>query len=311
MAKLASVWIYSDDGDIGELSTAGHELAESVVAVIIGDREQAEKAVAGGADEVYLIQSEKGRISEDYVPTIKDLISQKKPNVILMAASKRGRLIAGRLAAAFKTSVLTDACKLWVEDGKVLCERMVYGGTAVRVEKSEASLSIVLISKGMFNAFLPDESRQGSITEVEFVPPGNSIRFVERHPKVGESVNLAASKKVVGIGRGLAKKEDLQLIQELAGLLGAEIGCTRPISEGQNWMGRERYIGVSGVMLKPDFYMAIGISGQIQHMVGVNSARMIIAINKDKNAPVFKQADYGIVGDLYTIVPKIIERLKN
>ena len=100
------------------------------------------------------------------------------------------------------------------------------------------------------------------------------------------------------------------MIRELAGVLGAEVGCSRPIAEGENWMERERYIGVSGVQLKSDLYLMLGISGQIQHMVGGNGAKVIIAVNKDKNAPIFNYADYGLVGDIYKVVPELTKLLK-
>ena len=100
------------------------------------------------------------------------------------------------------------------------------------------------------------------------------------------------------------------MVEELAGLMEAEVGCSRPVAEGMNWLPKERYIGVSGAMLKPDLYLALGISGQVQHMVGVNQAKAIVAINKDKAAPIFSQADYGIVGDLYKVLPSLIEKFK-
>ncbi|MEG0324382.1 MAG: FAD-binding protein, partial [Raoultibacter sp.] len=138
----------------------------------------------------------------------------------------------------------------------------------------------------------------------------SGFKLVERKPRTVEAVNLTAARRVVSVGRGIQNKEDLALIDSLAAVLEAEVGCTRPIAEGQDWMSRERYIGVSGVMLKPDLFVTVGVSGQVQHMVGAAGAKTIIAINKDKNAPVFKQVDYGIVGDLYEVVPKIVETMK-
>ena len=148
------------------------------------------------------------------------------------------------------------------------------------------------------------------VTQLPASAEASGITLVERKPRQVESVNLAAARRVVSVGRGLEKQEDLALIEELARALEAEVGCTRPIAEGVNWMARERYIGVSGAMLKPDLFVAVGVSGQVQHMVGATGAKTIVAINKDKNAPVFKQADYGIVGDLYEVVPQLVESLK-
>ena len=141
-------------------------------------------------------------------------------------------------------------------------------------------------------------------------PAAGAIEIVSTSVRDTEAVDLCAAKRVVSIGRGLAAKEDLALIEGLASALEAEVGCTRPIAEGQAWLARERYIGVSGVMLSPDLFVAVGLSGQIQHMVGAAGAKTIIAINKDKSAPVFKQCDYGIIGDLYDVVPQLTAALK-
>ncbi|MFK0554848.1 FAD-binding protein [Escherichia coli] len=121
----------------------------------------------------------------------------------------------------------------------------------------------------------------------------------DKHPAM---LLLAATKR----GKALAARLSVQLN---AAVLNAEVGCSRPIAEGENWMERERYIGVSGVLLKSDLYLTLGISGQIQHMVGGNGAKVIVAINKDKNAPIFNYADYGLVGDIYKVVPALISQL--
>ena len=115
---------------------------------------------------------------------------------------------------------------------------------------------------------------------------------------------------VVSVGRGIEKKEDLAIARELADVLDGEIGCTRPISEEMHWLPEELCIGLSGVQIKPDLYVGLGISGQIQHVTGIRNARVICAINKDENAPIFGVADFGIVGDLYSVVPKLVQELK-
>ncbi|MEA5051904.1 MAG: FAD-binding protein, partial [Propionicimonas sp.] len=120
---------------------------------------------------------------------------------------------------------------------------------------------------------------------------------------------LGAAKRVVGVGRGVAAEADLELARELAGRLGAELACSRPIAEGVNWMPAERYLGVSGATIKPELYLAVGISGQVQHLVGVTNAKVIVAVNKDKNAPIFSHADFGVVGDLYQVLPELLKAL--
>ncbi|EGH1472319.1 hypothetical protein IDQ71_001060 [Salmonella enterica] len=146
-------------------------------------------------------------------------------------------------------------------------------------------------------------------TALAYIAPRHEVLCQQRRAKSLSSVDLSKAKRVIGVGRGLAAQSDLDMVHKLATVLGAEVGCSRPIAEGENWMERERYIGVSGVLLKSDLYLTLGISGQIQHMVGGNGAKIIVAINKDKNAPIFNYADYGLVGDIYKVVPALIDQL--
>jgi electron transfer flavoprotein alpha subunit len=125
-----------------------------------------------------------------------------------------------------------------------------------------------------------------------------------------DEVDLNSAHRVIGVGRGLKAKEDLALIEALATAIRAEVACSRPVAEGLNWMGKDRYIGSSGAHIAPQLYLAIGVSGQLQHMVGVQGAEIIVAINTDPNAAVFSQVDYGLVGDLYQLVPAITAALK-
>jgi len=135
------------------------------------------------------------------------------------------------------------------------------------------------------------------------------MKVVERRAKEGGAVSLDAAPRIVGVGRGFGKKEDLALGEELAAALEAVVGCTKSLADFQ-WLGEDRIIGLSGAKTSPDLYVGVGISGQVQHTVGVAGAKLIAAINRDKEAPIFQMADYGIVGDLYEVVPAVIERLK-
>ena len=146
------------------------------------------------------------------------------------------------------------------------------------------------------------------IEEVTATPFG--MKVIETRMFGFDEVDLNAAPRVIGVGRGLKAKEDLALIEALAEAVKAEIACSRPVAEGLNWMGKDRYIGSSGARITPQLYLAVGISGQLQHMVGVVGAETIVAINSDPNAVVFTQADYGLVGDLYELVPAITSALK-
>lgn len=127
--------------------------------------------------------------------------------------------------------------------------------------------------------------------------------------KQSNTVDLDKAKRVVSVGRGIGNKENIALVSALCQAIGAELACSRPVAENEKWMEHERYVGISNLMIKPDLYLAVGISGQIQHMVGANGAQTIVAINKDKNAPIFQYADYGIVGDLFKVLPALTAAL--
>ena len=140
--------------------------------------------------------------------------------------------------------------------------------------------------------------------------PPLGLRVIETRTHGFDQADLGAAYRVIGVGRGLKAKEDLAMVEGLAQALEAEIACSRPVAEGLNWMGKDRYIGSSGAHIAPQLYLAVGISGQLQHMVGVTGAETIVAINSDPNAAVFQQTDYGLVGDLYQLVPAITAALK-
>jgi electron transfer flavoprotein alpha subunit len=141
--------------------------------------------------------------------------------------------------------------------------------------------------------------------------PKTRVELVELRKKTGEAVNIESAETLVCVGKGIAKKEDLEMVKELASLLGGELGCTRALSSDYHWMSEDRMVGISGKRCKPKLDVSIGLSGQIQHTVGIMTSKLIVAINQDKEAPIFKMADYGIVGDLYQVVPKLVEKIKS
>ncbi|MFA6807698.1 MAG: FAD-binding protein, partial [Eubacteriales bacterium] len=189
-----------------------------------------------------------------------------------------------------------------------ISKRMIYGGAAFRTEKLLSKTVVVTLGVGVFEALAEDATRNGMVTEITDVP-ASKIKRVESHEKNEAVVNLATAKRLVDVGRGFAKEEDLELGRKVASLIGADVGCSRPVAEGNGWMPKSSYIGVTGVIIKPELCFMMGISGQVQHLVGINQSKTVVAINKDKNAPIFKHVDFGVVGDMYKILPRLIERL--
>jgi Electron transfer flavoprotein, alpha subunit len=310
MRLLNNVWVFADKtSSLAGLCAGGRQLGEKVTAIVLGAEEEARQAVNWGADQVYWLGPKAAdKMLEDYTCTIAALLERHRPELLLINASKRNKVVAGRLAAILGTSVVTDAMQFMISEdiGALEISHIVYGGLAVRIEHPLSDIAIATVGNGVFIAE-NDSKRQGNIIAAPFVEDNCQLKLLECRVKDTESVDLPSAARVVSVGRGIGKEEGLEMVYELAKHLKAEVACTRPVAEEEKWMSPERYIGVSGAMIKPDMYLALGISGQIQHMTGVNGARVIIAVNKDLTAPIFEQSDYGLVGDLYKVVPALIK----
>nr|WP_321258839.1 FAD-binding protein [uncultured Pseudodesulfovibrio sp.] len=313
MSKISNIWVFSDtESRLPEAIAGGKQLGEKVSAFVIGSQDDASKAFSYGADAVYhLGEMDAACIVETYADTMAKVIEENdKPAMILLPGTKRCKALASLLGVKLNAGVVTEASEINTDDNGVQVKHMVYGGLALGDEKIASPISIVVFGGGVFQPTETDSSKTGETVTVDFVEPKASIKCIKREPKQGSSVDLNKAKRIVAIGRGIAKQEDMQMAESLCTSIEAELGCSRPIAESEKWMEHERYIGISGVMPKPELYMALGISGQVQHMVGANGSQVIVAVNKDKNAPIFEYADYGIVGDIYTIVPALVDAFK-
>jgi electron transfer flavoprotein alpha subunit len=315
LAVKGDVWVFSEKADLlAELIAGAHELSAhsggGVVAVVLGTRDEADMALAKGAQRVlWLGERKEGYLVDDYVPAVVKLLEESCPAVLLVGATRVGRAAAARFAAHLDTTALTDVMEFFFEDESLLVRHMIFGGGAVRVDKALSDIVIATAGYGVFEPKTLAEQR-GEVVEVSFIEPEKRAILVERKPRQVAAVNLGAARRVVCAGRGVGKQEDLQIVEELSRALGAEMACTRPLAEGLDWMPRERYIGISGAMIKPELYLGVGVSGQAQHAIGMSEARVVVAINKDSSAPIVSQADYWIEEDLYAVVPALVEALR-
>ena len=275
--------------------------SEHVTLIYAGEKDE-----AVNAEKAYWLGSLDNNSFVTLIPQIVALIKENKPELVLVELTKNGRLAAAHAAVALETVVLTDVSELSVEDGKVSGKRMVYGGSAVKTESVSGSAVVCLSVQADKEA---QPAAAGEIVEVSAVPC-EGIAFTGKTCRTVQAVNLNAATRVVGVGRGFSSEESLSIARDFASAFEAEIGCTRPIAEEERWLPTERYIGVSGAMIKPAVYVAAGISGQVQHTVGVNESGFIIAINKDEHAPIFNNCDYGIIGDVAEVLPLLTEKLK-
>jgi electron transfer flavoprotein alpha subunit len=296
---MTDVWIVANDQAAGNtLAASARTLGDRVLAVSLG------AGVVSGADLTMLVEVDASMPVEAYAPAVAQLLKERDATRVVLDARVESRLLAGQLAAALGVSPVNVAGIVSVDPLAV--HRVAYGGLAVATEELSAAVAVLVLAPGAVPA--ADVAGDGASEPVVLVPRRGAT-LLETRPRGGEAVDLSAAKRVVGVGRGFSAEADLELARILAAKLGAEVACSRPIAEGVNWMPAERYLGVSGATIKPDLYLAVGISGQVQHLVGVNHSKVIVAINKDKNAPIFAHADFGVVGDLYQVLPALAAAL--
>lgn len=312
MSQFSTVWVFSDAlSRLPELMGGASSLGQSINVFTLND-EQSVAAFKLGATDVFQLEGKPDdRIIEDYAQSMVETIKQKgEAGLVLLPNTRRGKLIAARLGHRLEAVVSNDAQSLNAEGDALVTKHMVYGGLAFGDETLKTPYCVVTASVGAFDV-APETDATGNVQKVAWIAPAQTIVRNSVQPRAINAVDLDKARFVVSVGRGIGSKENIAIAEDLAKAIGAEIACSRPVAENEKWMEHERYVGISNLMLKPELYLAAGISGQIQHMVGANGAQTIVAINKDKNAPIFQFADYGIVGDLMKILPALTRQLSN
>jgi len=302
---MSTQWIIAETASLAaELLRGARELQRgTVVAFVGGDNTSAASVVAHGADSAFALPLQPGAMWEDYTYALAEKAAIDLPSLIWVGATKRGRSLAALLAAILDCPCISEGKNIRVVEGRVTADRMVMGGLANKVVSTNAPTVIITVSAGAYESYSTGPARSGSVEML--AGTAGKVKVTGRHLTAGSRVNLSAAKRVVGVGRGFAEKANLALAEELAKALGAELACSRPIAEFLNWMPEERYIGISGQIIKPDLYIAVGISGQPQHVYGVRDAKVVVSINKDENAPMNETSDYSIVGDLREVLPAL------
>lgn len=302
---MPGIYIYSDQSDISAEIVALAKKAQKEAHIIVFSQQEAEASQCYGADRVCLLKGD-SPLAENYGKALAEFLKSEGAELFAVGATARGRDLAARTAGYLGCGMVSDATAVGFADGKVICERLMYGG-AVSQRETLSGLSVVSIPAGKFEATSGGASE---IISVE-VKADSRVRLVETAPIVKEGVDLSAADKVVCVGMGLEKEEDMKMVRDLAEALGAEIGCTRGIAEERRWLPVEQYVGISGAVIKPQLYLSMGVSGQVQHTVGVRDAKIIVAVDSNEKAPIFKAADYGIVGDMYEVIPLLTQALRN
>jgi len=226
-------------------------------------------------------------------------------DLVLMPSTKNAKTIGGMAAQKLGAEFLTDVLSMRAEGGVLTAERYVFGNKAVAAVQVSLP-AVVTVAPGRFQGEPP--AVQSSVERLAAAPTSR-LRIVAVEEKPRGAVRLEEAEIIVSVGRGFKKKEDIQMAFELAKALGGQVGCSRPIAADLKWLPEEHWVGLSGKKVKPKLYLAIGISGQPQHIAGILDSRIIAAINNDPSAPIFQNADYGVVEDLYKIVPILINKI--
>ncbi len=299
---MAGIYVYSDKLALAaELISFAKQSGKPALAIAFTE-ESAAKLTQCGADQVYFLKGD-SPVAENYGKALAEFLKSEAADLLVVGATARGRDLAARVAGYLDCGMVSDAASLSYANGKLLSERMMYGGAVVQREEL-TGLSVVTVPAGKF------EAAAGQSEIVTFnVQADTRVSLLETAPIIRNGADLNAADKVVCVGMGLDKAEDIQMARELATVLHAEIGCSRGIAEERHWLPVEQYIGISGAVIKPQLYISMGISGQVQHVVGIRDSKIIVAIDNNEKAPIFRSADYGIVGDLYEIVLLLIKAL--
>jgi electron transfer flavoprotein alpha subunit len=323
------VWVYAEQREgvflpvVYEILSEARQIADGIAgvlgAVVLGKdmQQQALSLVDYGAEEIYVCNDElfAHYQTDVYTKQLAAMIAQYTPEIVFIGATHNGRDLGPRLASRIDTGLTADCTSLAVDEdsGQLLMTRPAFGGNLMATIICPAHLpQMATIRPGVFKADKSHSVPDYRVIEVACVADASDrlteiVRVVKEHTQE-EDISLANI--IVSGGRGMGKSEGFALLQELADAIGGTVASSRGAVDS-GWMPSSRQVGQTGKTVQPELYIACGISGAIQHLAGMSGARTIIAINKDKDAPIFKAAHYGLVGDVYQIIPELIKQLNH
>jgi len=323
-----NVWVFAEQRDgvltkvsyqlMGKARQLADTLGAKAEAVLLGDKVEplAQDLIAHGADTVYVGEDPLlGHYRTDaYARVLSDLIQSKKPEVVLFGATTVGRDLAPRVSQRIYTGLTADCTALDIDEGArlLLQTRPAFGGNimaTIACPYHRPQMSTV--RPGVMQAAQPDKTRQGVIERVPVSIGADdlNVKILQVIKEARRRANLEDAKIIVSGGRGLGGPDGFKAVEQLAEALGGEVGSSRAAVD-LGWIDHDHQVGQTGKTVRPELYVACGISGAIQHQAGMKESKFIVAINKDPSAPIFQIADIGIVGDLYSVIPEIVKQLK-
>jgi electron transfer flavoprotein alpha subunit len=301
-----------------EALAAGQRLGETAGIPVSAAAVGADLKAAAGAlaakrlERVYAVEHEllHAYTADGFTAALEELVRTINPQFVLFPHTYQTRDYAPKLAARFRRVLVSDVIAWRFEEGRPVFARQLFQGKLNADVYAEGEPVFASLQAGAFASIPVADGR----AEVEWVTPQIDPAVIRARPgepfrEARRSVDLSAAERIVAVGRGIKEQQNLRIVEELAEALGAELAASRPVCDN-GWLPMERQVGSSGQVVAPKLYVAVGISGAIQHVVGMKGARTIVAINKDREAPIFEVADYGIVGDLFEIVPALAAELR-
>ncbi len=285
-----------------------NKLGVSMSAVTIGSISNIDELASYGADKIYQIGSSEvvPFDSKQFAAAISGLAESIGAKVVIAAHSSQGKSVAGRLAVRMNAGLVTAVNSLPQDGGDFVLRRSLFSGKALADYKVNSENKVITVIGNTVPPELTDAKSEIVASDISLESP--SVTILETKTVDGE-IPLPEAELVVSAGRGMKGPENWGIIEELAQTMGATTACSRPVADA-DWRPHHEHVGQTGVAIRPNLYIAIGISGAIQHLAGVNNSKVIVVINKDAEAPFFKAADYGIVADLFDAVPKLNEAFK-
>ncbi|HEY6246463.1 MAG TPA: electron transfer flavoprotein subunit alpha/FixB family protein [Pyrinomonadaceae bacterium] len=297
---------------IAAAQTLGGQVGQPVTIVVLGSEAAAQEIAA--YDVAKVIQATNEKLAEytpdAYADALEQIVKQVDPSFVFLTHTYQVRDFAPKLAARFQKSLISDCIRAKTEGGNIGFTRRIFLGKLDADVSSDGAAPVFATFQS--GAFRPDQAKKGSGAPVESVAVEVSdVRMIPEAPfqEAKQAVDLTKADVIVAVGRGIKSKDNLVLAEKLAEVLGGDLAASRPICDA-DWLPIDRQIGSSGQTVAPKLYIALGISGAIQHLVGMKNSGTIVAINKDPEAPIFDIADYGIAGDLFEAVPVLTEEVK-
>lgn len=301
-----------------EVASEGRRIADalggSVCAIAIGSGVAAKAAELGryGVDKVYVADDPalENYVAETYVPVIAGIVEKCAPSVVLLSASVDGKDLAARLTAKLEGGLAQDCTQVSCEGGTLKAKRPVFAGKAYAwCEWAEGALPVISCRPNVMDCLAPNEDKKADVEQVSVSLPEARSRATAADLDTSGKVELTEAEIIVSGGRGMKEAKNYDILEELAKTLGAALGASRAAVDS-GWRPHSDQVGQTGKVVNPNLYIAVGISGAIQHLAGMGSSKFIVAINKDSEAPIFSKADFGIVEDLFSFIPAFTEEVR-